>query len=54
MDNLEDISKVSAINLAAFVLSFSEFEALLRVGGLLAAFIYTCMKIVQLFNNWKK
>lgn len=54
MENLEDVAKVGAINVAAFTLSFSGIEEFLRIGGLLVAFIYTCMKIVQLIKNWNK
>lgn len=52
MDHLLEVSKVGAINLAAFVISMTQLEDVLRVGGLFLAFIYTLMKIIQLFKNW--
>jgi hypothetical protein len=52
MDHLEELAKVGIINIAAFTLSFSDLEALLRFGGLFVAFVYTCLKIVQLLKNW--
>ena len=52
MEHLEELTKVGSINIAAFVLSFSDLESLLRIGGLAAAFLYTCLKIIQLFKNW--
>lgn len=53
MDHLEELAKVGIINIAAFTLSFSDLEAALRFGGLFVAFIYTCLKIIQLLKHWK-
>jgi hypothetical protein len=52
MDHLSEVSKVGAINMAAFVISMSDVEGILRVGGLFLAFIYTLMKIIQLIKHW--
>ena len=54
MDHLLEVSKVGAVNLAAFVISMSDVEGILRVGGLFLAFIYTFLKIIQLIKNWNK
>lgn len=52
MDNIEEMVKVGSVNIAAFALSLSNLEGFLRVAGVAAAFIYTCMKIIQLVKNW--
>lgn len=52
LSDLSEMSKVGAINVAAFVISMSEIESLLRIGGLFLAFIYTLMKIIQLIKHW--
>lgn len=52
MDHLLEVSKVGAINIAAFVISMSDAESILRVGGLFLAFVYTGMKITQLLKHW--
>ena len=54
MDHLSELSKVGAINIAAFMVSMSDVEGILRVGGLFLAFIYTFMKIVQLIKHWNQ
>ena len=54
MEHLEELTKVSAVNITAFALSFSDLENFLRVGGLAVAFIYTFLKIVQLLKHWDK
>jgi hypothetical protein len=45
--NIEDVCKVGFINFAAFAVSMSEFDQWLRLAGLAAALVYTCLKIVQ-------
>jgi len=52
MDHLLEVSKVGAVNIAAFVISMSDAESILRVGGLFLALIYTSMKIIQLAKHW--
>lgn len=54
MEHLQEAGKVAGINLAAFVISWSNLDNFFRTAGLIAAFIYTCLKIVQLLKNWKK
>lgn len=45
--NIEDVAKVGFVNFAAFAVSMSEFDNWLRLAGLVAALVYTCLKIVQ-------
>lgn len=52
MDHLEEIAKVSSVNLAAFAISLTDVEGFLRVAGVTAALIYTCLKIIQLLKHW--
>jgi hypothetical protein len=52
MDHIEEMVKVGSINMAAFVISLSNLEGFLRIAGVAAALIYTCMKIVQLAKHW--
>jgi len=52
MNHLEELAKVGIINVAAYAISFSDIETFLRIGGLLVAFIYTCLKIIQLIKHW--
>lgn len=54
MDHLEELTKVGVINITAFVISLSDVENFLRIGGLAVAFIYTCLKIAQLIKNWNE
>ena len=54
MEHLQEAGKVATVNLAAYVLSWTNLEEFFRTAGLIAAFIYTCLKIVQLLKNWKK
>lgn len=52
MDHIEEMVKVGSINMAALVLSLSNLEGFLRVAGVAAALVYTCMKIAQLVKHW--
>ena len=52
--HIEDVIKVSFINFAAFAVSMSDFDQWLRLAGLLAALIYTCLKIVQTVQELRK
>jgi hypothetical protein len=54
MNHLEELTKVASINVAAFVISLTDLEGILRVGGLFVAFLYTCLKIIQLIKHWNK
>jgi hypothetical protein len=52
MDHVEEIVKVGTINAAAWMISLSNVEEFFRVAGIAAAFLYTCMKILQLAKHW--
>jgi hypothetical protein len=52
MDHIEEIIKVGSINAAALAISLSNLEGFLRVAGVAAALVYTCMKIIQLIKHW--
>jgi len=52
--HLEDVTKVGIINFAAFAVSMSDVSEWLRLAGLAAALIYTCLKIVQTVRDLKK
>lgn len=52
MDHIEEIIKVGSVNAAALAISLSNLEGFLRVAGVAAAFVYTCMKIIQLIKHW--
>jgi hypothetical protein len=52
MDHIEEIIKVGSINAAALAISLSSLEGILRVAGVAAALLYTCMKIIQLVKHW--
>jgi hypothetical protein len=54
MNHLEDFGKVISINIAAIIVSLADFEATIRIAGLLMALIYTSLKIVQLLRGWNK
>jgi hypothetical protein len=54
MGNLQESFKVITANAVALGISFSNLESYLRIAGLAVAFLYTCLKIVQLLKNWKK
>jgi len=45
--NIEEMIKVNFVNLAAFVVSISEFSEIVKVLILIASFVYTVCKIVQ-------
>ena len=52
--HIEDVTKVGFINFAAFAVSMSDVSEWLRLAGLAAAFVYTCLKIVQTVRDLKK
>ena len=52
MEHIEEIVKVGSVNAAAFAISLSNLEGFLRVAGVAAALVYTCMKIIQLIKHW--
>lgn len=45
--NVDEMLKVNFVNLAALAVSWSEFDQWIRTAGLLAAFVYTVVKIIQ-------
>jgi hypothetical protein len=51
---LDDIVKVNAIGAAAFIVSWSDFDHWLRTLGLIAALIYTGLKIAQTVKEIRK
>jgi hypothetical protein len=53
MDDISDSIKVTTANILAFSVSYSSVESALRIAGLLVAFVYTSLKIMQILKNWK-
>jgi hypothetical protein len=51
---LDDIVKVNAITAASVIVSLGDFEQWTRVIGLVAALIYTSLKIVQTIKDIRK
>lgn len=45
--NIEEMVKVNFVNLAAFVVSISEFSEIVKLLILVASLVYTVCKIVQ-------
>jgi len=46
--------KVGVVNLAAAIISVSEFEQAIRLTGMVAALVYTIVKIVQTVKEIKR
>jgi len=44
-DHAHDVFRVVSVNIGALVLSVSNIEVFFRIAGLVAAFLYTCLKI---------
>jgi len=51
--HIEDICKVNLIGLAAFAVSWTDIDHAIRTLGLVAALVYTCIKIVQAVRDLK-
>jgi hypothetical protein len=51
---LDEIIKVNAIGALAMAISWSDFDHWLRTFGLVAALIYTLLKIAQTIKDMKK
>ena len=51
---IDDIVKVNAVGAVAFVVSWSEFDHWLRTLGLVAALVYTGLKIAQTIKEIRK
>jgi len=45
--NIEEMMKVNFVNLAAFVVSISEFSDIVKLLVMVASLVYTVAKIVQ-------
>ena len=52
--HIDDIFKVNAIGLTAFAVSWTDLDHALRTLGLVAALVYTSVKIVQALRDLKK
>lgn len=53
-NHIDDITKVNFIGLAAFVVSWTDLDHALRTLGLVAALVYTVVKIVQAVKDLKR
>jgi hypothetical protein len=51
---IDDIIKVNAIGAFAFIVSWSDFDHWLRTLGLIAALVYTGLKIAQTIKEIRK
>jgi len=45
--NIEEMLRVNFVNLAAFVVSISEFSEVIKILVMIASLVYTIVKIVQ-------
>lgn len=52
--NVDEMLKVNFVNFAAIAVSLSEFDQWIRIAGMVAAFIYTVVKIVQTIQEMRK
>ncbi len=52
--NFGDFIKVTGINTMAFVVSLTDIEKAIRLAGLLAALVYTCLKIIDWFLDKRR
>ena len=51
--NIEELVKVNFVNLAAFVVSISEFSDIVKLLVMIASLVYTITKIVQTVQEIK-
>jgi hypothetical protein len=51
---LDDIVKVNTVGAVAFIVSWSDFDHWFRTLGLIAALIYTIIKIIQSVKEMQK
>ena len=51
--NIEEMVKVNFVNLAAFVVSISEFSEIVKLLVMIASLVYTITKIVQTVQEIK-
>jgi hypothetical protein len=54
MEHLQEMTKVATINIAAFIFSWTNVDSFFRTAGLIVAFIYTCLKIIDVLRKWNK
>jgi len=52
--NVEEMLKVNFVNLAAFVVSISEFSEIIKLLVMIASLVYTVAKIVQTIQEIRK
>ena len=52
--NIEEMVKVNFVNLAAFVISISDFSELVKLLVMIASLVYTIVKIVQTIQEIRK
>ena len=52
--NIEEMVKVNFVNLAAFVVSISDFSEVVKLLVMIASLIYTIAKIVQTIQEIRK
>lgn len=50
-NHLHDVYRVISVNLGALVISVSGVEVFFRLAGLIAAFLYTLLKIYEWFDT---
>lgn len=48
---MKEMFLVSSVNGAAFIMSFSDVEQTIRIAGLAAAFVWTCIRIFKMLNE---
>lgn len=51
--NIEEMLKVNFVNVAAFVVSISDFSELAKLLVMIASFVYTVAKIIQTVQEIK-
>lgn len=52
--NIEEMVKVNFVNLAAFVVSISDFSEVVKLLVMIASLIYTITKIIQTIQEIRK
>lgn len=52
--NIEEMVKVNFVNLAAFVVSISDFSEIVKILVMIASLVYTIAKIVQTVQEIKR
>jgi len=52
--NIEEMVKVNFVNLAAFIVSISDFSEIVKLLVMIASLVYTVAKIVQTVQEIKR